>query len=85
MYKKFLIYAAVIVILLILGYWLGSEFATVVGAVLIFMGLRRSNKEKLKDAQDNIKKAGEGVEAKKHDSDSALKFFDDFFSKRNGK
>ena len=85
MINKIWYYVAVVIILLVLGYWLGSEFATVVGAVLVFLGLRKSKKDKLKDAQDNIKKAGEDVEAKKHNSDSALDFFDDFFSKRNGK
>jgi len=79
------IYTAVLVILLILGYWLGSEFAALIGVVLVFLRLRKSNKDKLKAAQNNIDKAGEDVEAKKHDANSALKFFDDFFSKRNGR
>ena len=85
MINKIWYYVAVVVILLVLGYWLGSEFATLIGIVLVFLGLRKSNKDKLKDAQDNIKEAGEDIEAKKHDSNSALDFFNDFFSKRNGK
>lgn len=67
-----------------IGFYFGKSIEAGIGALLIFLGLKKSNKEKLKDAKENIDKAGDDINAEKHDSDSALNKLDNILSDDNG-
>ena len=78
MKKKLYIYVLVFAAFLIGAYFLGTRVVGVVGAILVALGLKEANG--YKKAKENIDKAGEDIENKKHDAVSALDFYDDFFS-----
>ncbi len=79
--RKKIIFYAILVIASIFGvYFLGTKLLGVAGTILIFLGLKEVNN--YEKAKKRIEKAGEDIEAKKHDPDSALDFFDDFFANR---
>ncbi len=77
-YVKYIIYIVILIVIMLVGFYFGKSIEAGIGALLVFLGIRKSNKDKLKDAQKNIDEAGD-VDAKKHDTDSALDFFDKFF------
>lgn len=81
--KKIYLYLIVILILMVLGYFLGTKIAGGIGFILAVFGLGKT--KRLKEAKERINEAGEDIEATKHDADSALKFFDDFFSDSDSK
>lgn len=71
---------AVILIIIAVVYYIGNTVGGVVGAILVFLGLRKTPQDKIDKAKENIEKAGDEVgPAKKHDADSALNKFDDYF------
>lgn len=77
--RKKLFFYAILVIASIFGvYFLGTRIIGVIGTILVFLGLKEA--KGYKRAKKNIDKAGEDIEAKKHDADSALDFYNDFFS-----
>mgnify|MGYP000919720103 FL=1 len=80
MRKKLFVYALIVIFTIFGVYFLGTKVIGVIGMVLVALGLKRANNG-LDEAKKRIQKAGEGFEAKKHDPDSALDFFDDFFSR----
>lgn len=82
--KKVYLYLVVIIVLMVVGYFLGTKIAGIIGIILAALGLRKSNKDKLNEAKERVNKAGEDIEAKKHDADSALDFYDDFFADDDG-
>jgi len=82
--KKIYIYVLVIIVFLVGLYFLGTRIMAVIGFILATLGFTKSQKKKLKEAKDRIDKAGEDIEAKKHDADSALDFYDDFFADDDG-
>ena len=61
-----------------LSEWVGG----LIGAVLVAVGLRQSKVEK---AKENIEKAGEEYEAKKHDAKSAREKLDKIIGDQNEK
>ncbi|MGM0411278.1 MAG: hypothetical protein ACQEQF_11030 [Bacillota bacterium] len=79
-YIKYILYAVVLIIIMAVGFYFGRGIEAGITSLLIFLGLKKSNKEKLKDAKENINKAGEDIEATEHDSDSALNKLDDIVS-----
>lgn len=83
-YFKYIIYIVVLIVIMAVGFYFGKSLEAGLGALLIFLGIKKSNKDKLKDAQKNIDEAGEDIEAEKHDTDSALDFFDKFFNNDKG-
>lgn len=69
-----------VIIIIAIVYFVGDMVGGVVGAVLIFLGLRKTPQDKIDEAKENIEKAGDEVgPAKEHDVDSALNKFDDYF------
>ena len=80
MRKKLIVYALIVIFTILGVYFFGTKGIGVIGIVLEALGLKRGNNG-LDEAKKRIQKAGEGFEAKKHDPDSALDFFDDFFSR----
>lgn len=69
-----------VIVVIAVGYFIGDKIAGGLGALLMFLGLRKTPQDKIDDAYDNIEEAGDQVEpAKKHDADSALNKFDDYF------
>lgn len=84
MKKKIYIYVLVIIVFLVGLYFLGTRIMAVIGFILAGLGITKSKKDKLKEAKERVNKAGEDIEAKKHDADSALDFYDDFFTDNDG-
>jgi len=82
--KKIFVYALVFVVFIVGLWFLGARIMAAVGFILATLGFTKSQKKKLKEAKDRIDKAGEDIEAKKHDADSALDFYDDFFADDDG-
>ena len=82
--KKIFVYALVFVVFIVGLWFLGTRIMAAVGFILAALGFTKSQKKKLKEAKDRIDKAGEDIEAKKHDADSALDFYDDFFTDNDG-
>ncbi len=80
MRKKLFVYALIVILTIFGVYFLGAKVIGVIGMVLVALGLKRANNG-LDEAKKRIQKAGEGFETKKHNPDSALDFFDDFFSR----
>lgn len=77
-----------ILIILALGFFLGAKVAAGGAGILtlLFGGdkARKSKKEKRKEAQKNIDKAGEDIKADEHDADSSLDKLDNVLSDDNG-
>jgi ABC-type protease/lipase transport system fused ATPase/permease subunit len=78
--KKIYIYILVVVVFLVGVYFLGTRITGAIAFILAALGLAKTKKDQVEKAKERINKAGDDVEAVKHDSDSALKFFDNFFS-----
>lgn len=76
-----------IIIVVIVGailYYIGQGAAGIVGAILVFLGLRKTPQDKLDDAKENIEKAGDDIEKPTPNTpESALDKYDDFFNKHN--
>lgn len=80
--KKWVIYI-IVAILAVLGFVFVSEWVGgLIGAVLVAVGFRKSDVEQ---AKENIKEAGEGFEAKKHDAKSARQKLDKIVGEQNEK
>ena len=75
--KKIYLYLIVAVIIILIGIFFGTKIAGLLGIVAGGGAVMQKKKE---EALKNVDEAGEKVEATKHDSDSALGLFDDFFS-----
>lgn len=84
MKKKLYIYVLAFAVFLVGLYFLGTRIIGVVGTILVALGIGKIKKNGLDEAKKNIDKAGEDIEAKQYDADSALEFFDDFFSDSDG-
>jgi len=81
---KIVLYIIIGVVFALLFYYAGAKIAGIIGAILAALGIIKTNKQRHKEAQIRIDKAGEEYEAKKHDADSALDMYDDFFSDDDG-
>jgi hypothetical protein len=82
--KKIFFYVIIFVVFIVGLYFLGTRIMAVIGLLLAALGITKKREDKYKEAKNNINKAGENVEAKKHNANSALDFFDDFFSDDDG-
>lgn len=74
--KKIYLYIIIAVIIILVAIFFGARIAGLLGLVV---GGGAAVKKKKEKAQKNIEEAGENIEADKHDSDSALDMYDDFF------
>lgn len=83
--KKIYLYILIFILLLIIINFLGVKITGIVGLILSAFGLIKYNKNELEEAKERINKAGEDIEATKHDVNTALDFFDRFFSGDNSK
>jgi Na+/H+-translocating membrane pyrophosphatase len=83
--RKIVIYALIAFVLILLFYYTGAKIVGVIGGFLVALGIIKTGKQKHDDAKKRIDEAGENIEAKKHDADSALDFYDDFFDDSNGR
>jgi len=77
--RKIYVYIIILIVILAAGFYFGKTLEAGLGALLVFLGIKKSNKTKREEAQKNIDEAGDKYEGEKHDADSALEFFDDFY------
>ena len=80
MKKKIYIYILVAVIFLVGVYFLGTKITGAIAFILAALGLVNKKKGQVEKAKERTNKAGDDVETIQHDADSALNFFDNFFS-----